>query len=333
MLQLKEICRPVEKELIDVEGVLRNSLKNTKYKSILEISDYLLDAGGKKIRPALVLLSAKATRQSLGNNRQLTKIAAALELIHRASLIHDDVVDHSKLRHNKLTINSKWGQDVSIALGDYLYSVAFELISDCGNADIIRCISSATKAMCEGELLQVCERDNLNLLKERYILIVKKKTAALFAASCQAGAILTNPKKHLQIALKNFGSNIGIAFQITDDYLDLVGEEKSLGKLPAQDIASGEATLPLLNLWESISKKERREIEILLANKQTEDALKIIRRRLFDSGAADKTKETALAFINLAKEELSILSSSSYKESLLNLADCIIERGFDDSGR
>ena len=333
MLRLKEVCLPVEKELAEVERVLRKSLKDTKYKSILEINNYLLGAGGKKLRPALVLLSAKAASQSSAMNRQATKIAAALELIHRASLIHDDVVDHSNLRHNRPTINSKWGQDVSIALGDYLYSVAFELIADCGNPDIIRCVSSATKAMCEGELLQVCERDNLDLLKERYLLIVKKKTAALFAASCQSGALISNPRKSLQVALKEYGSNIGIAFQIIDDYLDVVGEEKNLGKSPGLDIATGEITLPILNLWESVSQEERQELESLLENRQGKESLERIKMRMFDSGAADKTKEAALSFINLAKEKLSVLSSSSCKESLLGLADFVKERGFNDKSK
>jgi geranylgeranyl pyrophosphate synthase len=329
-MQLKKISRPIERELIETERVLKGSLKNTKYKSILEINNYLLDTGGKKIRPMLVLLSAKAVCQSLTSRQQLTKIAAAVELIHRASLIHDDVVDHADLRHNRATINSKWNQDVSIAFGDYLYSVAFELIADCGNPDIIRCVSSATKAMCEGELLQVCERDNLDLLKQGYILLVKKKTAALFAASCQAGVLISNPQRALQMALREYGLNFGIAFQIIDDYLDVVGEEKILGKSPGQDIAAGEITLPILNLWESISQRERKELETLLAFRRDRELLDKIRIRLFDSGAADKTKKAALSFINSAKEKLNILSYSSYKESLLKLADFIIERGFDD---
>jgi geranylgeranyl pyrophosphate synthase len=232
------------------------------------------------------------------------------------------------LRHNRLTVNSKWGQDVAIALGDYLYATAFELISACENMNILQCISSATKAMCEGELLQVCERDNLDLLKERYIIIVKKKTASLFAASCQSGVLISNPDYSLQTALKEYGLNIGIAFQIVDDYLDFVGEQQSLGKPPGQDIAAGEITLPILNLWESVSQKERDKFERILASKKDTEAFRAIKSRLINSGAVDKTKEAVFFFVNSAKEKINILFSSAYKDSLFSLADFIMERGF-----
>lgn len=330
-MRLKEIYRPIEKELIEVEEVLKECLKNTKYKSILQICNYLLDARGKRLRPALVLLSAKASQgHSAMSRRSVVSIAAAMELIHMASLIHDDVIDHASVRYNKPTVNCRWDNDVSISLGDYLYSVAFELISTCGNIEVLQCISSATKAMSEGELLQVCERDNLDLLKERYIVIVKKKTASLFAASCHAGSLIADPGRSLGGSLKEYGLNFGIAFQIVDDYLDLTGEETKLGKTPGQDIRAGEVTLPILNLWESLPEKEKSELEILLASRKNGEALQKVRGRLVNSGAALKTKEVSSFFINSAKENIKILSYSPYKESLLKLADFIMERGFND---
>lgn len=334
-MELDQIYRPIKKELEEMEEVLETSLTRSKNQSILKMSRFLLKFPGKRIRPALAILSAKAAlnRQTTALNHQLIKIASAIELIQMASLIHDDVIDHSHLRHNKLTINRRWGEDVAIALGDYLYSVASELISTCDNMEVLQCISLATKTMCEGELLQVCERDNLDLLKKQYIIIVKKKTATLFAASCQAGTLISNCRKPLRSALKEYGLNFGIAFQISDDYLDLVGEEGKTGKTPGQDIRAGEITLPILNLWESLSRKERKEIEALLTSEKANEALPRIRERLFDSGAAAKTKETASSFINSAKKKINILSYSPYKESLLNLADFIIENGFNDSPR
>ncbi|MBU3911264.1 MAG: polyprenyl synthetase family protein, partial [Candidatus Omnitrophica bacterium] len=224
-MELSHIYKPIEKELRGVEKLLRDSLNSAGNKAISRICNYLLDAKGKRLRPALVLLSGKAVGSSTALDPAIIKVAAGIELIHAASLVHDDVIDHSKLRHNKPTINSKWGQDLSIALGDYLYSVAYELISQCNNIDILQCISSATKAMCEGELVQVSERDNLDLLKRRYIVIVKKKTASLFAASCQSGSLVSRSKRSLQVAMKAYGLNFGIGFQITDDYLDIVSEE------------------------------------------------------------------------------------------------------------
>ncbi len=329
-MQLREIYQPVEKELLEVEQILKASLQSSRYKSILEATSYLLDAKGKRLRPTLVLLSARASQgQSSVSHKSVTSIAAAVELIHMASLIHDDVIDRAHLRYNKPTVNSKWGSDTSIALGDYLYSVAFELISQCGNKQILECISSATRAMCEGELLQVCERDNLDLLKERYFVIVKKKTASLFVASCHIGTLVSNRPKRLQKALKGYGLNFGIAFQIIDDYLDLVGEEKITGKAPGQDIRVGEATLPLLNLWESVSSKNREELEMLLTKRKDRETLRDIRQLLSDSGAIDKTKEEIFSCIDLAKKNLEILPGSPYKDSLIDLADFVYKRGFD----
>lgn len=330
-MDLRDIYQPIQKELKEIEDILAVSLNGSKNKSILGMCDFLLGSPGKRIRPALLILSGKA---SLGHKvtrspgHQLPKIAAAMELIHMASLVHDDVIDHSLLRHNKSTVNSKWGDDVSIALGDYLFAAAFALISTCGNKNILQCISSAMKTMCEGELLQVSERDNIDLLKERYILIIKKKTAMFFAASCQAGAIVSNSHKAFQMALREYGMNFGIAFQIVDDYLDIIGDEKEMGKTPGQDIGVGEMTLPMLNLLESVSRDEREQLKKLLALKNDKDALRRIKSRIFNRDIELETKQTASFYTNVAKEKIDKLSYSPYKEGLLNLADFIMERGF-----
>jgi len=326
-MHLKDIYKPIERELIDVEKTLRGCLGSSRYKAILKINNYVLEGKGKRLRPALVLLSAKATQgQSAIDHRSIVSIATAVELIHMASLIHDDVIDHSKLRHNKPTINSKWGQDISITVGDYLYSVAFELISDCSNLDVVRCISSATKAMCEGELLQVCERDNLDLLKERYLIIVRKKTASLFAASCQAGSLVSKADRALQRAFREYGINFGIAFQIINDYLDIVSEEKNLGKSPGQDIGVGEVTLPLLNLLESVPAHEKEGLKALFNSRRDKVSLQKIKSRLFDSEAAHKTSVQVSSYMRLAKKNLNRVSGSVFKTSLLNLADHILSR-------
>lgn len=308
-----------------VEDLLRDSLNSTTNKSISRVCNYLLDAKGKRLRPALVLLSGKATSDAAVATPILIKIACGIELIHAASLVHDDVIDHSNLRHNKPTINFKWGQDLSIALGDYLYSVAYELISQCNNIDILQCISSATKAMCEGELVQVSERDNLDLLKRRYIVIVKKKTASLFAASCQSGSLVSKSKRSLQVAMKAYGLNFGIGFQITDDYLDIVSEEKRLGKKPGQDISVGEMTLPLLNLLKSVPAHEKEKFKTLVSK----GSLNAVKTRLIHSGAAEKTRQEVSSYMGLAKKSLDTLPETVFKRSLVNLTDFIIERNFN----
>lgn len=327
-MDLNQIYQPIERELKDLEKGLEVSLKESKNESILKLNRFLLESPGKRIRPALLILCAKATLNKVQSSKfkGLINIAAAIELIHIASLIHDDVVDHSDLRHHKPSVNSKWGEDVSIALGDYLYSLAFKLISACGNTDILDCISSATKSMCEGELIQVIERDNLSLLKERYLLIVKKKTASLFAASCQAGAIVSGCPGSIQNALKQYGLNFGIAFQIVDDYLDLIGETKDLGKPPGADFRMGELTLPVLNLL--TQTKDRYGILSLIKEQTKPAAFKELRQRFINSRAQIKTKDDIAYYIRKAKESLDNLKNLGSKQSLFNLADYLVNKIF-----
>lgn len=325
-IQLKEIYRSIEDELNAVTQALKVSLSKTRNKSILKMNQFLLQAPSKRLRPALVILSAKATsnHKSEEGSRKLINIASAIELIHTASLIHDDVLDHAVLRHNRSSINSKWGSDISIALGDYLYSRAFELISSCNNMDILSCISQATSLMCEGELVQVCERNNISLLRQRYFFIVKKKTASLFAASCESGATLSGCPKLIQSALRRYGLNLGIAFQITDDCLDLIGEQKDLGKTPGADFKVGELTLPLLNLLSQTSDRNR--LISLIKGRGGQATFKEIKKRFIDSSAFLKTKEDVFSYIQKARVNLNGLSDSCFKQSLCALTDYVAQR-------
>lgn len=323
-MQLKEIYRPIRKEMTAIERTIRSSIERGKNSSVLNISDHLLSSGGKKLRSALVILSAKVTAgddMPKVISKQVIKVASAVELVHMASLIHDDVVDHSEMRHNKPTINSKWGQNVSIILGDYIYSVGFDLISSCRNPDVIDCISQATRTTCEGELIQVCERDNLNLLKERYITIVKNKTANIFAASCRAGVLTVDRQTVLKDQLMKYGLNFGIAFQIVDDSMDLIGETRSLGKVPGADFKMGEVTLPILNLLSQAKDKKR---VMALLRKGGQKSFSELRKRFIHSESFARTKEEAYSYVQKAKNNISVLKDSCYKQSLFSLADFII---------
>lgn len=325
-MKLDWIYQPIKEELRKVDETLKITLGEARNKSILALNRFLLVSSGKRLRPALMILSSKATshKEQRAKSEELIKIASSIELIHMASLIHDDIIDRAERRHNRPTINSKWGPDVSIALGDYLYSLAFKLISSCGNTDILDCISSATKNMCEGELVQVCERDNFSLLKERYIIIVKKKTASLFSASSEAGAMLASRDPVVQGALKEYGLNFGIAFQIVDDCLDLIGEERHLGKVPGADFKMGELTLPLLNLV--AQSKDRKKIISLLSRQNNFEAFKDLRLRFIHSPAFTKTKGDIAYYLKKARSRLNILSDSPFKQSLYSLADFISRR-------
>ena len=334
-MQLKEIYSPIENELNEVGKVLEQFLSESENKSILEVNQFLLLNPGKRLRPALVLLSAKATlvppsngrtesNHDTSSNKKLAKIASAIEMIHLASLVHDDVIDHAQIRHNKPSINHEWGQDISIALGDYLYSRAFELISSLGNIDILYCISQATSKMCEGELAQVCSRDNVSLMKKQYISIIEKKTASLFAASCKAGAIVSDCQEIIQNTLMEYGLNLGIVFQIIDDCIDLIGESTDLGKPPGADFKMGEFTLPILNLLSQTEDKD--ELMYLVSQQNDPNAFLEIKQRFINSSAIVKTKEDIHDYIQKSKRSLVNLEESVFKQSMFSLVDLVAER-------
>jgi octaprenyl-diphosphate synthase len=335
-MKLEEIYQPIEDDLKAMESILESSVKESKNPSIQAMSGSLLRSGGKKLRPALVILSEKAAsagKKSSCNHDELIMLASAVELIHIASLIHDDVLDGATMRRSKPSINAELGDDISIIFGDYIYSKAFDLIGKCRNPDVFECISKAIHAMCEGELIQVYQRGNLELSKENYITIVRKKTASLLAACCQAGSILGNHNQIIQKTLEGFGLNFGIAFQIIDDCKDLISEERILGKHPGQDMIAGDMTLPLLDLLDTVDQTEKKEIKKMFESKINQKRLEKIRKMFIGSNAFDMTQQTTLFYINQAKCELDELEDSDYKRSLNSLTDYIVPRTLFKSGR
>ena len=326
-MKLEEIYQPIADDLKAMESILEASVKESRNQSIQAMSGSLLKSGGKKLRPALVILSEKAAsagRNSSCNHDELIMLASAVELIHIASLIHDDVLDGATMRRSKPSINAELGDDISIIFGDYIYSKAFDLIGKCRNPDVFECISKAIHAMCEGELIQVYQRGNLELSKDNYITIVRKKTASLLAACCHAGGILGNHNQNVQKILEGFGLNFGIAFQIIDDCKDLISEERILGKHPGQDMVAGDMTLPLLDLLDAVDQTEKQEIKRMFESKIDKKRLEKIRKMFVNSNAFSMTRQTALYYINQAKCELDELENSDYKRSLECLTDYII---------
>jgi octaprenyl-diphosphate synthase len=330
-MNLEGIYQPIANDLKKMECFLESSIKESRNRSILAMSGSLLESRGKRLRPALVILSEKAAavgKSSNCNQDDLIKLATAVELIHMASLIHDDVLDGAAMRRSKPSINARLGDDISIVFGDYIYSKAFELIGKCRNPDVFECISQAIYVMCEGELIQVCQRGNLNLSKDNYITIVRKKTASLFAACCHAGTILGNHSPAVQTTLKEFGLNFGIAFQIIDDCKDIISEERILGKHPGQDVVAGDMTLPLLSLLDVVGRTEKQEIAGILKSKINKSSLKKIRKMFVSSEALDLTRKTALYYIGRARHGLDELENSDYKRSLCCLTDYITQKTF-----
>jgi octaprenyl-diphosphate synthase len=329
-MNLENIYKPISDDLKKVDSLLASSIRESSNQSVLDMGNSLSGvSSGKKLRPALVILSEKAASAGNGNGvrkmERLITLATAVELIHLASLIHDDILDKATVRRGKPSVNSVLGNDISIVFGDYIYSKAFELIGKCRNPDVFECISQAIYIMCEGELIQVCQRGNLNLPVEKYIAVVKKKTAKLLATCCHVGAMLGNHGQNIQTALKEFGMNFGVAFQIIDDCRDIVSGENTLGRKPGQDALAGDITLPLLNLLDIASGAEKKKIKTILASSPDSRDAEKIREMFLDSGAMETTRKTAFDYIGRARNRLEELESSDYRKSLYGLTDYIAE--------
>jgi octaprenyl-diphosphate synthase len=254
---LKHVYDYVSPDLKQVEQLIKKSVEQ-RDATINLITDYLITAGGKKLRPLFAILSAKLFEYE-GNNH--IKIATAVEFIHSATLLHDDVVDESKLRRGKLTAHQKWGNKSSILVGDFLFSQAFVLMVDTKSIEVLEVLSLAAGIISEGEVMQLNVINNLELSKEKYIHIISSKTAELFAASCKAGAIIANQPNHIIQAMYEFGMNVGIAFQIIDDLLDYNANVDDLGKNIGDDFYEGKVTLPVIITYNKAAIEEKEQIK------------------------------------------------------------------------
>ena len=329
-MQLSEIYKPIEEDLAGVEDVLSVCLA-IEDKLICEVSRYVLSASGKRLRPALVLLSSKIGDKGKEN---VIYLAAAIELIHTASLIHDDVIDKADLRRKEATVHSKWGNEFSVLFGDYIYSKAFSLLARIEGSEILSALSRATSIMCEGEMIQIAERHNWDLSEEEYLSIIRKKTASLFSASCELGAVLGGADSEKVNALSRYGSNFGIAFQIVDDCLDITGEEEDLGKSLGSDLKGGKMTLPLIFLLNLVPEREKKAAKSLLQLKGRSASQTQIKQMAREYGAIDHSLNRAREYIDRAKGDLQILGASVLKESFVHLADDLLRRTMaSDSGK
>jgi octaprenyl-diphosphate synthase len=289
-----------------------------------EPTKQLLDAfgknGGKMIRPALVLLSGRACGKVADEH---IHVAAIIEMIHNATLLHDDVIDEGKTRRGFATVNSLWGNEAAVLLGDFMLSKVFGM---CASLDkqVMEIISDATMRTCEGELRQIMHRFNWRLSEDEYIDIVTEKTAALFATCGQLGALLAGGGKKEQEALACFGRDSGIAFQITDDLLDIVGEEKQTGKTGGNDVDKNKLTLPVINLLANTPENQKGElIKKLMAASDSKHAFAEI---LKSNGSIEYSFDRAKQYVSKATGELSPLASSPAKDALVKTANYIAER-------
>ncbi|BBH20992.1 heptaprenyl diphosphate synthase component 2 [Paenibacillus baekrokdamisoli] len=324
-MKLLDIYAKMKSDLEIIENQLARSV-TSDHALLSETSTHLLKAGGKRIRPVFVLLSGK-----FGDYRLdvLEKIAVPLELIHMASLVHDDVIDNAETRRGQLTVKSKWDNRIAMYTGDYIYGKALTIVTDLQNPLIHQILSKAMVQMCIGEMEQIRDFFNTEQTVRNYLLRIRRKTALLVAISCQLGAIASGSDQHSANLLYKFGYNFGMAFQIRDDLLDLLGTEKQIGKPPGSDMKQGNITLPVLLALQEPSINESLLLEINKIRESngagdTKKALNIIRK----SASIHTAEEMATRYIKKAIDALKGLPDIPAKKNLTDIAHFAAKRNY-----
>lgn len=319
---LSEISRPIKSELNQFNLLFKEALKS-KVGIVDLIAKYILKQKGKKIRPLLVLLSSKAINEI---NERTYRGATLVELLHTATLVHDDVVDGAEKRRGLPSINAVWKNKVAVLMGDYLLSRGLLLSVDGQDFDFLRIVSNTVKRMSEGELLQIKKTQKLNIDEETYFRIISDKTASLLSTCCEIGAASSTDDERKITAMREYGENLGLAFQIKDDILDYVGSSSIVGKPLGADIKDKKITLPLIYSLSKSSKKEKAEIIKLIKNGKNKSSLTSIIAFVNKYDGIEYSSQVARNYANNAKKCLNIFEDSKSKQALESLAEFVIER-------
>lgn len=311
-------------------AVIEKGLKqhlDSDVRLLLEIGGYILDGGGKRLRPVLVLQFAKAVSGHIPENAY--PLAYAMEYLHTASLLHDDVVDGSQTRRGRPTANNIFGNQASVLTGDYMYALSLYLFSIYGDIDMIRNVSQSVKKMAEGQLLELKRVGDINTTMEDYFKIIEGKTAVLFGSCCYVGTGTVSTDTKLREKHYQFGLNLGLAFQIVDDVLDYTASEEKLGKTTINDLREGKLTYPLLAVMNSLTSQEREFINSLIKNPDPpkEDLLKA-RDMVIKHGGVEKAITEARQLIDRALESINDLPDSEEKNELIKIAKFVVDRDF-----
>jgi octaprenyl-diphosphate synthase len=312
---------PIAADLEEVERILARVLKN-KHPRVAEVIDHVQHYRGKRLRPMLLLLTARACgRMTMAHH----VLGAVVEMIHTATLVHDDVLDGARVRRRMATVNAVWGVQTSVLLGDYLFTHAFHLASTLDDARACRMIGEATDRVCEGELCQVLQRGNLDLSEVDYFDIIDGKTAELTACCCHLGALYSGAAPEVVQALARYGRRVGLAFQIADDLLDLVGEEKTTGKSLGTDLEQQKLTLPLIHLLNQGDKALSVRVRHILSSPDNHKR-ESLRPLLIESGGLQYAQRRAEKLAAEARAELACLSPSPCRSVLEALTERVVHR-------
>ena len=319
-VELREVYAPVAEKLQSVESLLRDALQSdTPFVDQLLQHSWML--GGKRIRPVLLLLSA-ASCGDVGQPH--FQLAAALEMIHTATLVHDDVLDEARIRRHRATANSTWGNKISVLLGDYLFSHAFQLASRAGSTEALGLLAQASNRVCEGEMRQNSWRGDFDLSEESYLQMITEKTAELCGVGCRLGAMLSGAESGLVDQFERYGRNLGVAFQIIDDVLDIVGRQEEVGKTLGTDLVNQKPTLPIIHCLARSSIEERNELKkrLIDPDSTSDDVLPFLSR----TESIQYARRVAHDHANCAIQFAESLETNESSVALRNLAAFVLER-------
>jgi octaprenyl-diphosphate synthase len=306
-----------------VDAVIRRRLAS-EVVLINQIAGYIIESGGKRLRPALAVLAGNLFNAP---REQVHELSAVIEFIHTATLLHDDVVDESSMRRGRNTANAEFGNAASVLVGDFLYSRAFQMMVEVGSQRVMEVLADATNVIAEGEVLQLLNIHDPDTDEEKYLRVVRFKTAKLFQAACQTGAILGNAAPRDEQALADYGMHLGTAFQLIDDVLDYSGDAGETGKNIGDDLAEGKPTLPLIYIMRAGSGLERDAVRRAI-QEGGRDELENVVRAVHATGALDYARRAAQAEADAARLAISHLPDSVYRDTLLQLAVFAVTRRF-----
>ncbi len=317
----KAICPSIESDFAKLDALIKQSLQSDVL-LVNQVGQYIISSGGKRLRPQICLLIAKALNYE--GSHHIT-LAAVIELIHTATLLHDDVVDESSLRRGEPTANAEWGNATSVLVGDFLYSKSFQLMVEVRNLKVMGLLAKTTNSISEGEVMQLMSIGNADITEEEYFELIYRKTASLFETSANLAVFLTEVDNEVEKKMGLYGRNLGVVFQIIDDILDFTGDEKYLGKSLGDDLVEGKVTLPMIYALQSADEADKNTLIKIIGAPERSDLDKV--QRIFSKyQAIDKARNCAKKKVEQAISTLDCLCESRSKQSLIDLANNSIHR-------
>ena len=314
----------IKNELLLVEAEFERQA-GSNIQVINYLGEYLRASGGKRVRPALLILANYAIGGD-GSTESSIRLATVMEMLHTATLVHDDIIDNADVRRNRKSINARFGNQTAVLMGDWLYMSAFQTALRERSLEILDILTRLTRKMTEGELIQMTMIGSLGITEDDYFDILRRKTAYLFSACCEIGGILGGANQAQQIALRDYGMDLGIAFQLSDDILDLTSDAEQLGKATGTDLLEGKLTLPLISLLKKKPSLKPRFESVMLNGDYTTLSREQIREKLDAFGILDEIKSRAEDFIGRARKSLDVLPESEYRSCLEDTLDFITTR-------